>query len=208
MNGEELPDSAVPVPLLAHALRTPLNLVEGYAGLLASGGIGRLDADARAAVADLHVAARTLTRTLGLLDHVVHGVTPPPAGAPPRDLGPALDLAAGTFGWRLDGAAAGPVEAVGWDGWQPLLHVAMAALDERGAVELVLDVRCGAGDHGAIELTAAPFATGSGDTALADWLLQRISAEAGLQLRRAGPGQLAWQGRLGLSAGARRRWAR
>ncbi len=195
---------SVPLPVLAHALRTPLNVVEGYAALLAGGGVGRLDDAARAAVAEVHAAARSLGRTLDLVDRVAEAVPPPARAVASMELWPLVDRVAADFGWRPS-AREGAVAVVAWPGLEPLLRVSLAALDERGTVSL--GVAVGA-MPGRLDLTAAPYDVGSGDTVLADWLADRLAASCALDLARPGPGRLSWSGAFGATDDATRAWRR
>ncbi|TVQ36451.1 MAG: hypothetical protein EA356_05610 [Geminicoccaceae bacterium] len=202
------PDAAavVPVALLAHALRTPLNLVEGNALLLATGAAGPLDDVARQALLDLRLAAHGLTRVLGLLEQSARGLPPfDGAAAAPVALCRLADRVVRPFGWQPLAAAAPPAWVAGWAGWEPLLQLSLAALDERGTSRLHLELDATSGH---LDVRAEPYAAGSGDTALGAWLAERMARAAGLRVCGAVPGRLRWRGPFARHGAMMRSWCR
>ncbi|MFW5679517.1 MAG: hypothetical protein ACOC3D_04580 [Pseudomonadota bacterium] len=194
----------VPVHLLAHALRTPLHVLEGNAMLLATGAGGGLDEVGRAVVADMRGAARSLTRVLALLDHAVAGLPPlETTGGAEVDLLPLLDRLGRAFGWAPAGDRADGLLAVPWPGFPPLLEASLAALDERAATALAVTLA-----PGALTLEATPFVAGSGDTALGRWLVERLAPTAGLRVELAPAGRVTWLGAFAADAPIVRRWRR
>jgi hypothetical protein len=198
-------DDAAEVPLghLAHALRTPLNLLEGHATLLLAGASGRLDGEARSAVLAMHGAARTLTRTIGLLDALALAVPDDAGPVAWRPLLASWDRAAAVHGWTpADGSGTGRWPEQPW--FDGLAALAVAAVDERGCHELTLRI---GGEDGTLELVSRPFDGGGEDGGLAASLLRSHLQRAGLDLHRSG-GELSL--RLGhwLHGDLRRRWTR
>lgn len=165
------PDLCVPTALLAHDLGTPLNVLQGYTRLLASGALGPLDADAAAAVDAMREAVASLARTHGLLTAEAPTFE---AAAPDIDLEPPLRAAWHGAGLRPEGTRSLALRGAAWGGWETLFHALLAASVVRGVERVVLT-----GSNDALEIRAEPARHGTGDDALAAWLA-RAHADRGL----------------------------
>jgi len=199
--GAELDDDpaasewAVPSTALAHALRTPLNVLKGYAVLLASGELGRLDADALAAAVEMREAVAELERTVGLLARLPG---PAPTGALDLDLGALIASALTRRGFVVEGGDALTLGAVDWCGWRDLVGALVHMCVAEGAGRI--DVRA---DGANVTWQAAAPRAGGGDGRLAAFAAQRRAAAGGLALRLPATGGAVMEGR-GLMSGAGR----
>lgn len=167
-------DWAVPATALTHALRTPLNALKGWAGLLAGGELGRLPPDAAAATAEMRRAVAELERAVELAG--------PLAPAAPQsefevELAGVLAGAFTAVGFRCEGTATLALPAPAWRGWRPLF----AALAERCAAEGagLVEVRA---DRGGLTIRADAPRAAAGDADLAALAAVRRAAAGGLVL--------------------------
>lgn len=176
---DRAPDLRVPTALLAHDLGTPLNVLQGYTRLLASGALGPLDADAAAAVDAMREAVASLARTHGLLTAEAPVLE---ATAPDIDLEPALRAAWHGVGLSPEGAASLTLEGVAWGGWKTLFGALLAASVVRGVERVVVT-----GEDAVLEIRAEPARNGTGDDALAAWLARAHADRGLLRLVHAAP---------------------
>jgi hypothetical protein len=175
-------DVLVPSSLLAHGLGTPLNILAAYSGLLAAGALGPLDGEAEAAVDAMREAAGALARIHDLL---VSALPPPPVDAPTVDLVPALAIACRAHQLAPAAPAARAtlcLEGLAWNGWERLFALMLAAASVRGACILAL-----AASEGCLTVEWPAAAVGSGDEALAAFLVEGRTRQAGFALRRREP---------------------
>ncbi len=187
-NCDAVTDLQVPSALLAHELGTPINVLQGYTRLLASGAFGPLDDDTSDAVQAMRNAVGTLSRTLALLTPTLP--PPPLPGAPRVDLVPVLAEAWRAVGCRRIAAEGFRLEGDAWSGWPMVLEALLAAVLHRG-VETVT-VRAADGELGVV---AKPGGGGSGDDALATWVAQTRAGDAGLRLETRRGGSMVIAGR-------------
>jgi signal transduction histidine kinase len=164
-------DWAVPATALAHALRTPLNALKGWATLLASGELGRLPPDAATATSEMRRAVGELERAIELVGPLAR---PAPDTQVEVELADVIDGVLTSLGYRARGPATLTMVAPAWKGWRPLF----AALGERCAADGAERVRVTAA-AGAVWLEAAAPRAGAGDGQLAAVAAARRAAAGG-----------------------------
>ncbi len=170
----------VPAPLLAHALRTPLNILGGYAALLAHGELGALPPEAREAALAVREAAAALERTVELLP------APPPAPRPgplTLPLGQVVARAARAQGWEVRETDGFALDGIAWSGWAGLWATLIAGASPPIARTLRL-----AGEGPRLVIGVDPAAFGGGGEQLPEHLATRRAAAAGMALARAATG--------------------
>jgi len=170
----EAGDWAVPSTALAHALRTPLNVLKGYTTLLVSGELGRLSPDAVAAATEMRHAVGDLERVVGLLARLP---SPARAGATDLDLTVLIDTALARAGYAPAPGGTLEVAAVAWPGWRDLIAAVAQMCADEGAPAIELTVSRA---HMAWR-AGAPRARG-GDGRLAALAARRRAAAGGISL--------------------------
>lgn len=168
-------DVGVPVSALGHALRTPSNVLGGYARLLAAGDLGPLAPPVRAAVGEMGEAARGLERIIALLDPPL---APPAPAAPREPLAPTLRQAAGAAGWQPAVDRDFHLSGVAWSGWLRLFYALAMAMRAGGAG------LCCRGEADGLSLAVETATSGSGDDVLALAMVQIHADAAGLRVVR------------------------